>query len=175
MPSDAASLHEQAQDLLDAAYAILSGTVGGAPKMQYLSPGLPALDYQCDQVAVWAAAIGDEQAGAVSPPPQVGQRRRLAWTNLCVLSCQATRCISTGTSTKTGWTPPKEAVLTSDAEKVMEDGWALWNGISTAILDEALFGGTCKDIKFVSMLPLTPQGGVAGWVLTVSFELAGYH
>jgi hypothetical protein len=57
----------------------------------------------------------------------------------------------------------------------MEDGWALWNGVSTAIINDDLFGGVCKDIKLLSMSPLVPQGGVAGWVLTVSFELPGYH
>lgn len=175
MPSDASTLTEQAEALLDVAYNAMSATVGGPPALKYISPGLPALDYQCDQVAVWAAGIGDEQAGALSPQPVVGQRRRLAWVNLCTLNVLMGRCIHTGKSTSKGYTPPLESELGEDGGKVMEDAWALWNAVSTAIVQDDLFGGVCQDIKLLSMTPLTPQGGVAGWVLTLSFQLPGYR
>jgi hypothetical protein len=173
--STASTLHEVAQELLDTSETAVAATVGGPVALAYLSPGLPSLDYMCDQVAVWCAAITEEQTSPLSPVPQVGQRRRLGWTNLIVLSVLVARCVHVGGTTSKGYTPPKSSQLSSDADKVMEDGWALWNAISTAIIDAGLFGGTCQDIRFTSMIPLTPQGGLAGWTLTLTAELAGYR
>lgn len=171
----AAALHEAAQEFLDACEAILATTVGGPVARAFLSPGLPVFDSACDSVSVFAQGITDEQTSPLAPIPQVGQRRRLAWQNLATLSAQAVRCISVGGNTTGGYRAPKAEVMTADAQKVMEDGWALWNGISTAIRDEALFGGTCNDIKLLSMTPMLPSGQIAGWTLTVQFQLAGYR
>lgn len=174
-PGTAASLHEAAAELLATAEAVLATTVGGPVARAYLSPGLPALDYMCDQIAVWTGAIGDETAGALSPTPVIGQRRRLAWIPLASITTMTARCIKTGKSTSKGYTPPTIAELTADAEKTMEDGWALYNGYSTAIIQDGLLGGTCQDIKFTPMTPLDPQGGMAGWLLTLIVELNGYR
>ncbi len=173
--STAATVHEVAQEFLEAAVAIVNDTIGGPVALAYLSPGLPSLDFQCDQIAVWIAALGDEQTSPLSPVPQPGQKRRIGWVNLATFSCMVARCVNVGTTTKAGYEPPTIYQLSSDARKTMEDGWALWNGVSTAIRDDALFGGTCMDIKFLSMSPLTPAGGMAGWVLTLSAEMAGYR
>lgn len=173
--STAASVHEIAQDLLDASEQILAATVGGPVALAYLSPGLPSLDYQCDQVAVWNSALGEEQTSPLAPAPQIGMRRRLGWKNLVTLSVLAARCVHVGKTTRSGYTPPSSEVLTADGAKVMEDGWALWNGVSTAYIQDGLFDGTCEDFKILSMSPLTPQGGMAGWVLTLAVELAGYR
>ena len=174
--STAASLHEVAQELLDAAERIIATTSGGPILFACLSPGLPALDRGCDQIAVWATALGDEQMSPLTPIPQVGQRRRIGWLNLAGLSVLVARCLTVQKI------PVPDATLTLDAEKVMEDGWALWNGVSSAIRsdgifvgEDPLFGGTCTDIKFVSMTPLTPEGGMGGWVLSLSVEIAGYR
>ncbi len=174
-PSTAASVHEAAQTLLDLTVSLMTGTVGGAPALAYLSPGLPAFDYNCDQACVWASNIGEEQTSPLTPIPQVGGRPGLGWLNLVQLSAFAGRCVRVGNTTSAGYTPPSAAVLTADSQKVMEDGWALWEGVHYAIRDADLFGGVCKDIKFQGITPITPQGALAGWVLTVSFELAGYR
>lgn len=173
--STAATVHEVAQELLDASEAILATTVGGPVALAYLSPGLPAIDFQCDQVAVYIAAIADEGTSPIAPIPVTGYRRRRGWVNIVGFSAMAIRCVSSGDTAHNGYQPPNAAVLSSDARKVMEDGWALWNGISTAIIEDGLFGGTCNDIKFVSLAPMIPQGGVAGWVLTVTAEMPGYR
>jgi hypothetical protein len=173
--STAATVHEVAQDLLEASVLILNDTIGGPVELAYLSPGLPSLDFQCDQLAVWVAALGDEATSPLAPIPVVGQRRRMAWTNLAVFSVMAARCVRVGNVTKGGYEPPTIYEVSGDARKTMEDGWALWNGVSTAIINDGLFGGTCTDIKFVSMTPLSIAGGMAGWVLTISAELAGYR
>ncbi len=173
--STSATLHEVAQELLEASVTILNDTVGGPVAIAYLSPGLPSIDFQCDQVIVWIAALGDEATSPLAPIPVTGQRRRMGWTNLVVYSVMVARCVHTGTTTKGGSEPPEISDQASDARKTMEDGWAIWNGVSTAIIADGLFGGTCTDIKFVSMTPLSIAGGMAGWVLTISAELAGYR
>ena len=173
--STVASVHEIAEELLTAAEEIIATTVGGPVGLAYISPGLPSLDYQCDQIAVWNALLGEEQTNPLSPIAQIGMKRRLGWVNLVTLSTLVARCIRVGTTTRSGYTPPSQEILTADGEKVMEDGWALWNGISTAFIEDGLFDGTCKELKFVSMTPLVPQGGMAGWVLTLAIELAGYR
>ena len=171
--STTASVHEVASELLTTCEAILATTVGGPVQRAYLYPGLPALDFACDQVAVYQTGIQDEQTSPLSPIPQVGHRRALSWVNLVSLTVMAARCIHVGGTAGGGYTPPGPAVLTADAEKVMEDGWALWCGISAAIRNDDLFGGTCNDIKLLGMVPMLPQGALAGWTLTIQFELGG--
>lgn len=165
---------QTAQALLDAAFEAVSDTVGGEPSVSYLSPGLPALDRGCDTLAVWSSLIADEQTQPLTPLPQLGQRRRIAWLNIVTYNVQIARCIRVGRETQGGYSVPTVEQMTTDAEKVMQDGWALWNGISQAVRDDALFGGPCQDVKFPTMAAMTPQGAMAGWVLTVQAELAGY-
>lgn len=163
-----------AHELLAASETALATTIGGTPEITYLSPGLPALDRGCDTLAVWAALVTDEQTAPLTPLPQVGQRRRVAWLNIVTLNALVARCVRVGYSTQRGYSYPTSEQLTEDAEKVMEDGWALWNGISLAVRDDGLFGGVCQDIKLPTLSALTPQGAMAGWVLTVQVELPGY-
>lgn len=174
-PSTAASVHEAAQTLLDLTVTLMTATVGGAPAIAYLNPGLPAFDSNCDQACVWNSSITEEQTSPLTPIPQVGDRPNLGWLNLVTLSVFAGRCIHVGSSSSGGYRPPKPSELTADAEKVMEDGWALWEGVHYAIREADLFGGLCKDVKFAGITPITPQGALAGWILTVQFELAGYR
>ncbi len=173
--STSATVFEVAQELLDVSEAVLADTIGGPVALAYLSPGLPAIDYQCDQVAVYLAAMSEEATSPLAPIPASGHRGSWGWVNLVAFSIHASRCIDTGHTANNGFTPPTVANLLIDSRKVMEDGWALWNGIHGAIAEDGLFGGTCNDIKFVSMTPLVPQGGIAGWVLTVTAEMPGYR
>jgi len=171
--STTASVHEIAAELLTACETILATTVGGPVQRAYLYPGLPALDFACDQVAVYQSGIGEEQMSPLTPIPVVGQRQRLGRVNLVSLTVMAARCIRVGRTTTGGYTPPTVSAVTEDAEKIMEDGWALWCGISAAIREDGLFGGTCQDIKLLGMIPMLPQGALAGWTLTIQFELGG--
>lgn len=173
--STVASVHEAAQTLLETSALLLEPTVGGPVALTYLSPGLPAFDYACDQVIVWNSGIAEEFTSPLTPFPQIGQRPRLGWVNLVTLSVFAGRCIHVGQEARGQYSPPGAELLTADSVKVMEDGWALWVGLHYAIRNEALFGGTCQDVQFRSMTPITPQGALAGWIVVVSFELGGYQ
>lgn len=172
--STVASVHEAAATLLNLIAELMGTTVGGDPAMAYLSPGLPSFDFACDQACVWNSSIGEEQTSPLTPFPAPGYRPRSGWQNLVSLSAFSGRCIHVGKTTHAGYTPPSGSALSGDAVKVMEDGWAVWEGLHYAIRDDGLFGGTCMNIKFQSMSPITPQGALAGWVAVVQFELGGY-
>jgi hypothetical protein len=167
--STVASLHETAQDLLDVFETAVAGTTAGFSGRVALTPGIPALDAECNTVYVWAQGIADEQTSPFGIA-QSGQRRRLSWVNLVTLYAQVTRCIASGRTQN----PPSEAQLSADARMVMEDGWAIWNAVSTAIRDGGLFGGPCNDVHFVGMTPYGPQGGMAGWTFQAQVALDGY-
>lgn len=171
--STTATVHQFAAELLDTCEQILATTVGGPVAKAYLYPGLPALDTNCDQVCVYQTGIADEQTSPLAPIPATGHRRGWVYVNLVTLMVMVARCIRTGGTSGGAYRPPSAAQSTEDAEKVMEDGWALWCGISAAIRQEGLFGGVCQDIRLLGLTPLLPQGGLGGWTLPVQFEVGG--
>ena len=173
--STAASLGLIASELLTVATDALADTVGGPVALSFLSPGLPSLDTMCDQVIVWSPALGEEQTSPLSPTPATGMRRRNGWLNLATLSILTARCVNVGDVGAGGYQTPTVTALDSDALKVMEDGWALWNAVNTAFVQDGLFDGTCKELRILSTTALDPRGGLAGWTMVVQVELAGYR
>lgn len=170
-----ASLHETAQALLDAATAAVATTVGGPVAESYLSPGLPAFDRGCDSVIGYAGALNWEATSPFGAMPSGHRFQYGAWVNLPTLLVTVVRCVHVGAGDGKLYRPPTPGQSTTDALKIMEDGWALWNGVAREILAGALFDGVCNDIKFQGLVPLTPQGGLAGWTLQVGVELGGYE
>ena len=170
--STVASVHDLAADYLSACETVLATTVGGAPAASFLSPGLPALDRQCDMLTVYETApvvIG--QSGATSP----GTSMRFGIQTRVGLNAQISRCIPVARETNQRYQPPTTEQLTDAAVKVMEDGWALWNGIVTQLRDGSLYEGwPCDNVDFLAMTPLDPQGGMAGWTLSLAVDLDGY-
>lgn len=160
------SLNQLAGELLAVAASAVASTDAGAAAATYLSPGIPSLDRECDTVAVWVAAIGQENT--LPRSPSVGQRLRFGWINLVTFNVLAARCLGYGKAV------PSVAVMNAAAAKVQQDGWALWNAIPAAVIDNDLFGGICRDVKVLPIQPLTPQGNMGGWTLTVQAGLDGY-
>lgn len=165
--SDTTTLTDLAQALLDAAAAAVATTSAGAAALTFLSPGLPALDRGCDIVTVWVSQLSQENTAPRSVAG--GQRLRLGWVNVASFSILTGRCLNYGARAI-----PSPDALNAAAVKITEDGWALWNAIPQAVRDDGLFGGVCKDIRILPMQPLTPQGNVGGWTLTVQAEIPGY-
>lgn len=171
--STVASVHELAQELLDACEAVLATTVGGPPAAVFLSPGLPALDRQCDTLSAYATAPAVTGA---SSPGGLGASMRFAVQTHIALSVMVARCLPVGRETKQRYLPPTAQQLTGAAQKVMEDMWALWNGVVTQVFDGSLFEGhPCRGVEFLSLTPLDPQGGFGGWTLALQVDLDGYE
>lgn len=167
------ALGEAAQDILDAVLRALDLTTAGPPALHYLAPFLPALDSQCDQVIGYCAGIGEELTAPSSPAPVTGKRAVHGRVNLPQLHVLVGRCVATGTTTKTTYTPPSPEQMTANALKVMEDGWALWVNLAQQIRDGELFT-RCGDIHFLGVQPLASQGGVAGWTAVFAVALDGF-
>ena len=173
MTTTVASVHQLAADYLSACEDVLATTVGGAPAVSFLSPGLPALDRQCDMLTVYETSpvvIGQSETTSPGVSMRFGIQTRVG------LNAQISRCIPVARETAQKYTPPTPEQLNLAAEKVMEDGWALWNGIVTQLRDGSLYEGwPCDAVDFLAMTPLDPQGGMAGWTLSLLFELGGYE
>lgn len=163
MTATVASIATAAQDLLDTAETALATTAAGFAGLAWLSPGMPAFDVECDFVAVWQGALGLAPSFAV-PPSQVF--RTGGRVHLVTLNVTTGRCVSRASQ-------PPVAAKNADAVKHMEDGQALFVGVGDAIAD-GLFDGVCKQILPPAMVAYTPQGGFAGWNLTVQVQIDGY-
>lgn len=161
----ASDLHDLAADVLKACEQILDVT-NGAPERAYVSHGLPALDCDpCDQLAVNVTNIGEAPSTAADPlSPGVRKSR----VNLTGLAVTIARCYPTVDSR--GRAPTADA-LTAASRDLNADAWALWNGLWRQRGD--LFAA-CDLVLFDGMVPISPEGGCAGWLLQIRFELGGY-
>ena len=167
MTTTVASVFTAAQELLDVAEAALQTTDAGFTGSAFLNPGQPAFDVQCDFVCVWQSAT-NLAVPATIPASQIfrtGPR-----VNLVTFNVTNGRCIHSG-SLKSG---PTIAEKTGDAETHMQDGIALWNGITDALADGELFQGVCSQLIVLGMTAYTPQGGIAGWNLVLQGQIDGY-
>jgi hypothetical protein len=70
---------------------------------------------------------------------------------------------------------PQVAAMLSDAQKVYEDGWSLFNGIRKLVNANTLFAGyPCRIWDISDTIPVAPEGGALGWMLTVRVQLDGF-
>jgi hypothetical protein len=167
--STVATVHTIAGELLAKCELALGTTVGGVPPFVSLNPGLPALDRQCDQLYVWESAPVVESAGGVGS-------LHFGWKTFIGLNALIARCVPVGETIDKRYRGPSAIKSTAAAQKVMEDMWALWNGVTSEILSGDLFEDfPCSGVRFESMIPLDPQGGFAGWTLALQVELDGYR
>lgn len=162
----AADLQDLAEAVLAASGEILDTTGNPEIARAFVSHGPPALDC-CNQLAVHVAQIGEAatQAGNVLQP---GLRHAFARVNLTTLFITVTRCHSV---IDEDGVPPSPAELTAAAATLNSDAWALWNGLYR--MQDDLFDA-CDLVFFDGIVPLPPQGGCAGYVMAIRFELPGY-
>jgi hypothetical protein len=159
-------LQDLAEAVLDAAGDILATTGNPEITRAFVSHGPPALDC-CDQLAVHVANIGEAatQAGTVLQP---GLRHAFARVNLTALMITVTRChpVLDGDGD-----PPTAAELNEAAAMLNADAWSLWTQLFR--MQDTLFAA-CDLVFFDGIIPLPPQGGCAGYVMAIRFELGGY-
>jgi hypothetical protein len=159
-------LQTLAENVLTAAETILD-TNGNEPiERAFVSHGPPALDC-CNQLAVHVAQIG-EAATQATNVLQAGLRHNFARVNLTTLMITVTRCHPT---LDDGGTPPTPDELNDAAAMLNADAWSLWNGLYR--MQDDLFAA-CDLVFFDGIVPLPPQGGCAGYVMAIRFELPGY-
>lgn len=159
-------IHLAAQDLLDATVAALDLTDAGFTGISYLSPGQPAIDGQCDFAAAWMAGENLASGGLIPTSQQYRTGPRI---NIVTLQAQTGRCLLL--SGRGG--VPLDTERAINARKHLEDGQALWNHIGDQIAAGELFS-VCSQVSLPGMTAYTPQGGFAGWTLTVQVQIDGH-
>ena len=158
----ASDLNDLAADVLDACEQILEETAG-PPARSYVSHELPALD--CEQLTVHVTNIG-EATSQLPDPLAAGNRR--SRVNLTGLVVTIVRCYPTVDDRGRA---PTVAALNDASALLNGDAWALWNGLWRA---RGTLFADCDLVFFDGLAPLPAQGGFAGWVFQLRFELGGY-
>jgi hypothetical protein len=147
----------------------LSETTAGTPAITYMEAGpLPAFDC-CPALIVYASLLGEELTSPTAPSASIGQRARFGRINLVTLNVVVLRCAAEIGPNGIPDTAAKNAV----AATVQEDGWALWNGLYTAIREER-FKDLCSYVHFDTAQAIPEQGGCVGWYMTIRASLDGF-
>lgn len=133
----------------------------GSPARTFISHGAPAFDC-CDQLAVQVRSVFSD-----NPQPLKNSMRE----NIVTLVAWSTRCVPTIDS---AGNIPTEVELSASSEQLYADGWALWNHIFNLIRAEQLFT-LCGQVIWDGLVAVNPQGGCAGWTLTVRVSTDGYE
>ena len=141
--------------------------LAGSPERSFISPGLPALDC-CPQLTVHSSFVQD---AATSPGGLSAGRKVAGKINQVSLVATIARCIPV---IDDSGTLPALADMQAAAEQINADGWALWNHLYNLWLAGLLFT-YCGEVFWEGLRPLTPQGGCAGWTLSLRVSLGGYQ
>lgn len=165
--ADIDSLYDLANELLTVASTALATTDAGTPAVVSLTPASPAFDC-CPALFVQAAALSEEPTAPYAPIAATGQRDRYGRINMATLVIWALRC-----APKVG---KDGSVLVADNEaatrEVLQDAWALWNGITCAIKNGE-FEGLCNYVHIQQSISVQEQGGCVGWQFSLRAEIDG--
>lgn len=164
-PTDINQLGDVAQELLDTVVTIIATTDAGVPNSQYLTPSRPAFD--CEFIAVQTAYLLED---ATSPLAALETKKRNHFGNIIVATfiIYVVRCAPE----IVGGNPPSDAAKSASARTVMQDGWALWNGLRS--VQDDIFDA-CLGIYFEAGVPIQEQGGFVGWQFSIRASVEGYE
>lgn len=171
--SDGSSLFNLAAELLAGAVTILDWK-----GRHYVSIGEPAYDC-CPQMTVFTQRLEDAAAGPTAPQSVEGAMRigkrsgRRIWATMQI---DVVGCVPTGTLSKSNvWSPPSADALHVKAAEIYEWGWMLRCGLAQMKRDGDLFNpAVCRETDLGLAVPITPEGGCAGWRVPVLVQLDGY-
>lgn len=153
MPS---RLMDVAQEVLDAVVAAFAGAAIDLPARQFVSNN--GVAYDCEQVSVEVGGLSTGSATA----DRVGSLRvpvRKVATILVALirDCQPM-------SSEEG-NPPDVETIEAASDQLLADASVLISVFKKSTL------ASCEDTSVQSCVPYGPEGGVAGWVLTIRTAL----
>lgn len=167
MPTTVDGLYQLATDFLTVCEDSLTMTAAGVPDRSYVSPSAPAFDC-CPFLSVHVAGLTEEATSPLAPPPVLGRRTEFGRLNLATLVATIVRCSPQLDESGLAIISSAEAV----AQTVLQDGWALWCGLSHAITCEA-FKDLCSFVHVDRGTSIPEQGGCVGWQFTIRAELEG--
>lgn len=165
-------LYDTASVLLDFCTVALDELPWGAPDRRFVSVGYPAVD--CAMLGVWILPIAP---GAFDPSQAPGdpfrQGHPYVVLDFVTYQIQVWRCWPSTPGGKMIPKAPKPADYDAATAILYGDAWQLYNAIRAGT-NQGLFGGPCKLIRVDQGTPIQPDGGFAGWNLTVTAQLDGY-
>jgi hypothetical protein len=172
--SSVSSMFDIADQFLQATVAAMTTTPAGPPARATVVLGDPVFDDSCGQAFVSVPALTEGSTNPGTPPEATGRRISRGRVNLVAMTAWAIRCVHVTSGLQQGFVPPSDAELAADALQGYEDGWAVWNYITRAVLNDTLFSGPCGIVHFDGGQAVTPSGGLGGWKFTIRVELPGY-
>jgi len=155
-------LRDALRDLLNAAAACLDDP----PERRYISAGPPALVGNCAVLAVYPAlprALTLDQPGEIPAPRRQPRVRRVD------LMVELHRCVSTEKD-------PSRDTLDAEGVQHANDGWSLFAGLVYRLQQDLVFTTLARpDLAKSANVDLAelvePEGGMAGWRVTVGVAL----
>lgn len=175
VPSDVDQAASLAGDLLGTLQSSLA--VIGEEPVAYLYPGQPPVDVgepDCQgMLAVYVAGMGRTplQMERGAPANALTFEARGPRVPLLTLSVVYARC-ATVWGDEAGEIPPPD-VLTAEAFGHARAGWAMMNGVVSAVANGRLFS-RCRTFTVSDLVPLAVSGETAGWSFTVTVQTGGY-
>lgn len=160
MTTDA--LFTLAQGLLTSIENIFSAAGVSLPSRKYVSNGDVAFD--CEQLAVQASQVYLGQSGGQVITPIT---KGAAVVRTVEFSIYLLRCAPVAPDNQTA---PSAADIQANAQKILIDGWVLFQGV----LAEGIAGtllGECENFSVNAMTPQGPAGGQAGWLLKIAGQI----
>lgn len=153
---------DTAQDILAAIIDIFADNSVTLPTRQYIHLG--DISYDCSTLAV---QIGPLRAGGADTPqiatvrPATPLRRTAEYLVVLVREC-----FPVGTMRS----PATAAAINATVEDLSEDGWLLFEQMQIRAARKEILA-SCKHLVIGPCIPITPQGTIAGWKMTVAVEL----
>lgn len=138
--------------------------LGGSPERFFIAPGQPVYDC-CPQLSVH---VGPVSEGVSAPPVPTASYARV---NRVTLVATIIRCLPG--PDKSG-NPPSAEDQQDSAIQIHADRWALWNHIWNMQRAGLIFQ-RCGDVIWDGIVPVIPQGGCGGSVLTLRVSYDGYE
>lgn len=170
VPSDASFMKDQANQLL----SFLSGAFAGAEDDQgdpspivfpreavYI--GHPPMD--CEMLAVWVS----NAITSTTPTSQSVRPIHRVTVPVIKFGAMTLRCVTA--ITDSGTIPPAQTIQ-QESDAISIDGWVMFYSLVHEAAAGQLFPDlNCQHLRIGTLLPIIPQGGLAGYQVEVEVPL----
>lgn len=163
-------LYELAQEIKDASVLALSSSGVDVPTRQFIAPGLEVADEvwdnDCNQLAVHLLRLFSG-----SPDEELGFVEQKGYAISALYAVRITRCLQ---SVPEGDEAANPDALNSDSQVLYRDAWVLRQNLLDQYHVQKTFLQSCQSALIGPLEPFGPNGGVAGWVLSIGVQVLGY-
>lgn len=167
VPSTIATLSQYADQLLSVCEDAVALTDAGVQERVYVSASEPAFD--CEQLTCYVSNIAEAITSPFSPTEVTALRTKFGNVIMVTYVIDSVRCSTTMPNISTF---PSVASLNAVAHTVLDDMFALWNGLRHAHENGEIFD-QCLGVHFDGIVPLPDMGDYVGCEMTVSASIPG--